>query len=234
MAAFFHWLGILIGAVVFGVVAHLVVLVLKKVAPPAAQGLYRATLIPAAPFDWVPSVTGFTGLFLATGILQHWLGGLATLLLLAWLGWNIYQAYSSPQGAATAAGAAQGLSFTLRTTSGPNVRLGNPFRGTFIAGGAGSGKSKSIIEPILQQAGALGLTGVVALVKSLVQRLNERAGWGLPLEGKKGLHIKAERVFEGIIREIEFPMQVDVLPAYGRAGGDGIGHLLALVRRGLE
>ena len=49
----------------------------------------------------------------------------------------------------------------MRTTSGPNVRLGNPFRGTFIAGGAGSGKSKSIIEPILQQAGAAGLTGVV-------------------------------------------------------------------------
>lgn len=161
MAAFFHWLGILIGAVIFGVIAHLVVLVLKKVAPPAAQGLYRATLIPAAPFDWVPSVTGFTGLFLATGILQHWLGGLATLLLLAWLGWNVYRAYSSPQEAAQPGSGDQPLNFTLRTTSGPNVRLGNPFRGTFIAGGAGSGKSKSIIEPILQQAGALGLTGVV-------------------------------------------------------------------------
>jgi len=161
MAAFFHWLGILIGAVIFGVVAHLVVLVLKRAAPPAAQGLYRATLIPAAPHDAQASLIGFIGLFLATGILQHWLGGLATLLLLAWLGWNIYRAYSSPQDAAKAAGGTQGLSFTLRTTSGPNVRLGNPFRGTFIAGGAGSGKSKSIIEPILQQAGAAGLTGVV-------------------------------------------------------------------------
>jgi hypothetical protein len=159
MAAFFHWLGILIGDVMLGVLAHLVVLVLKKVAPPAAHGLYRATLTPAAPFDWVPYVIGFTGLFLATGILQHWLGGLATLL--AWLGWNIYRAYSSPEGTAAAPGAAQALSFTLRTASGPAVRLGNPFRGTFIAGGAGSGKSKSIIEPILQQACAAGLTGVV-------------------------------------------------------------------------
>ena len=74
----------------------------------------------------------------------------------------------------------------------------------------------------------------MALVKSLVQRLNERAGWGLPLEGKKGLYIEAERVFEGLIREVKFAVQVDVLPAHGRAGGDGIGYLLALGRRGLE
>jgi len=161
MAGFFHWLGILIGALIFGVVAHLVVLVLKKAVPPVAQGLYRATLIPAAPYDAQASLIGFVGLFLATGILQHWLGSLATLLLLAWLGWNVYRAYSSPQATTAGAGAAQGLSFTLRTTNGPDVRLGNPFRGTFIAGGAGSGKSKSIIEPILQQAGAAGLTGVV-------------------------------------------------------------------------
>jgi hypothetical protein len=161
MAGFFHWLGVLIGALIFGVVAHLVALVLKRVLPNVASGLYRATLIPAAPHDWVPSLIGFTGLFLATGILQHWLGGLATLLLLAWLGWNVYRSVSGPQDAAQAAGGGQPLSFTLRTTSGPNVRLGNPFRGTFIAGGAGSGKSKSIIEPILQQAGVAGLTGVV-------------------------------------------------------------------------
>ena len=161
MAGFFYWLGILIGTVVFAVVAYLVVLVLKKAAPRAAQGLYQATLIPAAPYDAQASLIGFAGLFLATAILQHWLGSLATLLLLAWLGWNVYRAYSGPQDTATAARQAQGLSFTLRTTSGPAVRLGNPFRGTFIAGGAGSGKSKSIIEPILQQAGAAGLTGVV-------------------------------------------------------------------------
>ena len=30
----------------------------------------------------------------------------------------------------------------------------------------------------------------MALVKSLVQRLNERATWGLPLEGKKSQHIE--------------------------------------------
>lgn len=161
MAGFFHWLGVLIGAVIFAVVAHLVVLVLKRVAPPAAQGLYQATLIPAAPHDAQASLIGFTGLFLVAGILEHWLASLAMLLLLAWLGWNVYRAYSSPQDATAGAGAAQGLSFTLRTTNGPDVRLGNPFRGTFIAGGAGSGKSKSIIEPILQQAGAAGLTGVV-------------------------------------------------------------------------
>jgi len=74
----------------------------------------------------------------------------------------------------------------------------------------------------------------LALVKSLVQRLNERAGWGLPLEGKKRLYIEAERVFQGFVGKVKLAVQVDVLPAHGRAGGDGIGHLLALVRRGLE
>jgi len=32
----------------------------------------------------------------------------------------------------------------------------------------------------------------LALVKSLVQRLNQRTGWALPLEGKKRLYIEAE------------------------------------------
>ncbi len=75
---------------------------------------------------------------------------------------------------------------------------------------------------------------LLALVKSLVQRLNERAGWGLPLEGEKSLHIEAERVFQGFVGKVKLAVQVDVLPAHGRAGGDGIGHRLALGRRGLE
>ena len=74
----------------------------------------------------------------------------------------------------------------------------------------------------------------MALVKSLVQRLNERAGWGLPLEGKKVLHIEAERVFQGFVGKVKLAMQVDVLPTHGRAGGDGIGHRLAFGGRGLE
>jgi type IV secretory pathway TraG/TraD family ATPase VirD4 len=143
--------------------AQLAARLLHRALPQVSRGLYQAVGLRQAPADWLASFVRFAGLFLLAtvvgGVLG--LGGLATWLLLAWFGYNVYRAASGPQDAAQPAGGDQPLSFTLRTTSGPNVRLGNPFRGTFIAGGAGSGKSKSIIEPILQQAGALGLTGVV-------------------------------------------------------------------------
>lgn len=41
------------------------------------------------------------------------------------------------------------------------VEIGNPFAGVFICGGAGSGKSKSIIEPIIKQIGKKEYTGIV-------------------------------------------------------------------------
>lgn len=41
------------------------------------------------------------------------------------------------------------------------IVLNNPFRGIFISGGAGAGKSKSLIEPIIQQAGAKDYAGIV-------------------------------------------------------------------------
>ncbi|PTT73413.1 type IV secretory system conjugative DNA transfer family protein [Chryseobacterium sp. HMWF001] len=37
----------------------------------------------------------------------------------------------------------------------------NPYSGIFISGGAGSGKSKSLIEPLIKEAGAKGYTGVI-------------------------------------------------------------------------
>ena len=37
----------------------------------------------------------------------------------------------------------------------------NPFAGIFISGGAGSGKSKSLIEPLIKEAGRKGYTGVI-------------------------------------------------------------------------
>lgn len=37
----------------------------------------------------------------------------------------------------------------------------NPFAGIFISGGAGSGKSKSLIEPLIKESGKKGFTGVV-------------------------------------------------------------------------
>jgi type IV secretory pathway TraG/TraD family ATPase VirD4 len=42
-----------------------------------------------------------------------------------------------------------------------NVSVVNPYAGIFVSGGAGSGKSKSIIEPIIYDAGKKGFTGVV-------------------------------------------------------------------------
>lgn len=51
--------------------------------------------------------------------------------------------------------------FILRNTSGQQLIISNPERGIFICGGAGSGKSKSIIQPIIQQSARLGLTGVI-------------------------------------------------------------------------
>ncbi|MEJ5148835.1 hypothetical protein WH188_26050, partial [Sphingobacterium sp. MYb388] len=42
-----------------------------------------------------------------------------------------------------------------------SVDIENPYAGVFISGGAGAGKSKSIVEPIIQDAGRKGFTGVV-------------------------------------------------------------------------
>jgi len=50
--------------------------------------------------------------------------------------------------------------FKLVTTE-DKIILDNPFRGIFISGGAGSGKSKSIIEPIIQQAGQKNYAGIL-------------------------------------------------------------------------
>ncbi len=41
------------------------------------------------------------------------------------------------------------------------VNIKNPYSGIFISGGAGSGKSKSLIEPIIYDAGIKNFTGVV-------------------------------------------------------------------------
>lgn len=41
------------------------------------------------------------------------------------------------------------------------VNIKNPYSGIFISGGAGSGKSKSIIEPIIYDAGYKNFTGVI-------------------------------------------------------------------------
>ena len=42
-----------------------------------------------------------------------------------------------------------------------SVDIQNPYSGIFISGGAGSGKSKSLVEPIIYDAGAKNYTGVI-------------------------------------------------------------------------
>lgn len=163
MTTIFHWLGQLLSALFYAALVQLAARLTHQALPQLSRGLYRAIGLREVPADWLASFLRFAGLFLLADLVGGWLGigWLATGLVLAWLGWNSYQAEKSPQEAAPGASGGQGLSFTLRTVSGPVVRLNDPFRGTFIAGGAGSGKSKSVIEPIIQQAGAQGLTGVV-------------------------------------------------------------------------
>ena len=75
---------------------------------------------------------------------------------------------------------------------------------------------------------------VVALVKSLVQKLIGRGRCLFPVEGVEGFDIKSKGFFEGLIREVKFAVQVDVLPAHGRTSRNGVGYRLALGRRGLE
>ncbi|OXA71748.1 hypothetical protein B0A67_10360 [Flavobacterium aquidurense] len=56
-------------------------------------------------------------------------------------------------------------SFTFKTNQGL-ITLDNPYRGIYIQGGAGSGKSASIFEPIIQQIGEKGFTGILYDFKS--------------------------------------------------------------------
>lgn len=48
-----------------------------------------------------------------------------------------------------------------RTAEGRYINIGNPFRGIFVMGGAGSGKSESVAVPALQQFAAMGFSGIV-------------------------------------------------------------------------
>ncbi|WP_130734470.1 type IV secretory system conjugative DNA transfer family protein [Flavobacterium sp. J27] len=55
--------------------------------------------------------------------------------------------------------------FVFQTKSG-TILLENPYRGIYIQGGAGSGKSASVFEPIIQQIGQKGFTGILYDFKS--------------------------------------------------------------------
>ena len=54
-------------------------------------------------------------------------------------------------------GTGNALNFTING----KTTIKNPFAGIFISGGAGSGKSKSLIEPLIKESGKKNFTGVV-------------------------------------------------------------------------
>ncbi|WP_076357725.1 type IV secretory system conjugative DNA transfer family protein [Chryseobacterium joostei] len=56
-------------------------------------------------------------------------------------------------------------SLNFKTKSGI-IQLANPYRGIYIQGGAGSGKSGSIFEPIIKQVAQQGYTGILYDFKS--------------------------------------------------------------------
>ena len=71
---------------------------------------------------------------------------------------------------------------------------------------------------------------LVALVKSLVQRLNGRGGRGLRAKGNNSRYINAEQVFQDIIREVKLAVQVDVLRTHERDAGAQLGQQLLALR----
>ena len=56
-------------------------------------------------------------------------------------------------------------SFNFKTVNGV-INLGNPFRGIYVQGGAGAGKSASIFEPIIKQIAEQEYTGILYDFKS--------------------------------------------------------------------
>lgn len=113
---------------------------------------------------------GFAGLniffFLLSSLLNSTFGWVFVLLILGGVGYGVYRLLSKAKvrfidpigmSAKAEAQAPQREDFVLNRT----VTIPNPFAGVFVSGGAGSGKSKSIIEPIIYDAGRKNFTGVV-------------------------------------------------------------------------
>lgn len=80
-----------------------------------------------------------------------------TIPVFPWIWEKIRNKQSGSLGSSVLGFKSNDLEFVIngRTT------IKNPFAGIFISGGAGSGKSKSLIEPLIKEAGRKGYTGVV-------------------------------------------------------------------------
>ncbi|NDP21387.1 MAG: type IV secretion system DNA-binding domain-containing protein [Paludibacter sp.] len=92
-----------------------------------------------------------------------------TLGIIALAGFLIYKKKhkrnTKPEKFTAAVKKTQESEFVFKTNSG-DIHLKNPYRGIFIQGGAGSGKSVSLFEPIIKQIGKAGFTGILYDFKS--------------------------------------------------------------------
>lgn len=96
-------------------------------------------------------VAGFAYLWLAVFL----------VLLCGFVLWRIVpEGYFRKRGKGTGAGKPKPFSVTIPTHEG-DLLVGNPFRGIFIAGAAGSGKSESVAVPLLYDFIRQGFSGVV-------------------------------------------------------------------------
>lgn len=109
---------------------------------------------------WLGSMV-LTSLFVAGGAMSdRSVGKLVVYAVIGGIGYLIYKRYNKKNSGINIVGGpapTQDLSLSLNGS----VQIPNPYAGVFISGGAGSGKSKSIIEPIIYDAGRKGFTGVV-------------------------------------------------------------------------
>lgn len=87
---------------------------------------------------------------------------LASLAFYGAIGYGGYRLYKKIKGKAPSIG---GMKESVKNENelslNATTTIQNPYAGVFISGGAGSGKSKSIVEPIIKQAGLKGYTGVI-------------------------------------------------------------------------
>lgn len=97
--------------------------------------------------------------------LPNWLITLIFFGLIGWGGYKIWKAVSrwrnpnalSSAGSTSSSKQKESLNLILNG----KVDIQNPYAGIFISGGAGAGKSKSIIEPLISDCGRKEFTGVI-------------------------------------------------------------------------
>lgn len=87
---------------------------------------------------------------------------LASFVFMGGIAYGIYFISKKIKGVSTNSfGGKENLKNLDEITINGRTNIQNPYAGVFISGGAGSGKSKSIVEPIIKQAGLKGYTGVI-------------------------------------------------------------------------